>query len=82
VFFLKKSPPPPPPQRRCCGLERSKRGKNPFQIETWIYPSSITLYAPHPLLCFAFFQIVTVSFLFITYASFAEPILTLEMVHM
>jgi hypothetical protein len=66
----------------------SKRGKNPFQIDTWIYPSSIykvhtsTLYAHHPLFCFAFFQIVMVSFLFITYASFAEPFLTLEMVHM
>lgn len=41
-----------------------------------------TLYAHHPLFCFAFFQIVMVSFLFITYASFAEPFVTLELVHM
>lgn len=35
-----------------------------------------------PFFRFAFFQIVMVSFLFITYASFAEPFLTLQMVHM
>ncbi len=80
---------PPQKKGRCWGLERSsKRGKNPFQIDTWIYPSSITKFTHLPymlttpffaLLCF---QIVMVSFLFITYASFAEPFLKLQMVHM
>jgi len=40
----------PPPPRRCWGLERSKRGKNPFQIESWIY----YLICSPPLFCFAF----------------------------